>query len=179
MPRATETATFGGGCFWCTEAVMLGVRGVERVVSGYAGGPEIDPTYEQVCSGRTGHAEVVQVTFDPAVVSYRDLLGIFFATHDPTTPDRQGADVGPQYRSIVLTHSDEQRDEARRAIADLEREGVWDAPIVTRVEPLDRFWPAESYHQRYFERNPGQPYCRVVIEPKVAKLRRSYAHLLR
>ena len=119
------------------------------------------------------------MTFDPAVVSYRDLLGIFFATHDPTTPDRQGADVGPQYRSIVLTHSDEQRDEARRAIADLEREGVWDAPVVTQVEPLEQFWPAESYHQRYFERNPGQPYCRVVIEPKVAKLRRSFAHLLR
>ena len=178
-PRATETATLGGGCFWCTEAVMNDVRGVERVVSGYAGGDEPNPTYEAVCSGTTGHAEVVQVTFDPAVVSYRDLLRVFFATHDPTTPARQGADVGPQYRSIVLTHSDDQRRAAEEVIAELEREAVWDAPIVTQVAPLTRFYPAEAYHHRYFERNPRQPYCQVVIAPKVAKLRRGFAHLLR
>jgi peptide-methionine (S)-S-oxide reductase len=174
-----DTATLGGGCFWCTEAVMNDVRGVERVASGYAGGHVPDPTYEQVCTGATGHAEVVQVTFDPAVVSYRDLLRIFFATHDPTTPNRQGADVGPQYRSIIFTNSDEQRRVAEEVIAELEREGVWDAPIVTQVEPLTTFYPAETYHTRYYERNPRQPYCQVVIAPKVAKLRRSFAEMLK
>lgn len=174
-----DTATLGGGCFWCTEAVMNDVRGVERVASGYAGGHVPDPTYEQVCTGATGHAEVVQVTFDPAVVSYRDLLRIFFATHDPTTPNRQGADVGPQYRSIIFTSSDEQRRVAEEVIAELEREGVWDAPIVTQVEPLTTFYPAETYHTRYYERNPRQPYCQVVIAPKVAKLRRSFAEMLK
>ena len=176
---ALETATLGGGCFWCTEAVMNDVRGVERVVSGYAGGHVPDPTYEQVCTGTTGHAEVVQVTFDPAVVSYRDVLRIFFATHDPTTPNRQGADVGPQYRSIILTASDEQRRVAEEVIAELEREGVWDAPIVTQVEPLTAFYPAETYHHRYFDRNPRQPYCQVVIAPKVAKFRSGFAEMLK
>jgi peptide-methionine (S)-S-oxide reductase len=178
-PENFETATLGGGCFWCTEAVMDGLRGVTRVVSGYAGGTEPNPTYEDVCAHRTGHAEVVQVTFDPTEISYRDLLRVFFATHDPTTPNRQGADVGPQYRSIVLTHSEAQAETARAVIAELDAEGVWDAPIVTTVEPLTTFWPAEAYHQRYFERNPRQGYCQVVIAPKVSKLRREFADRLR
>ena len=174
-----ETATLGGGCFWCTEAVMLGLRGVTRVVSGYAGGADPNPTYEAVCSGQTGHAEVVQVTFDPSEISYRDLLRIFFATHDPTTLNRQGADVGTQYRSIVFTHSDEQRDTANAVIAELGAEEVWDAPIVTKVEPLPAFYPAEAYHHRYYERNPRQGYCQAVIAPKVSKLRREFADRLR
>ena len=169
-----EVATLGGGCFWCLEAVYRDVRGVERVVSGYAGGQTPRPSYEQVCSGRTGHAEVVQVTFDPRVVPYRELLEIFFTIHDPTTPNRQGADVGTQYRSIVLYHSPEQERAAREVIEELEANRVWDAPIVTRVEPLEAFYPAEEYHQRYFERNPNQPYCQIVIAPKVAKFRQKY-----
>ena len=170
----SEVATLGGGCFWCLEAVYRDVRGVERVVSGYAGGQMPRPTYEQVCSGRTGHAEVVQVTFDPRVVSYRELLEVFFTIHDPTTPNRQGADVGTQYRSIVLYHSPEQEQTAREVIQELEANRVWDAPIVTQVEPLEAFYPAEEYHQRYFERNPNQPYCQIVIAPKVAKFRQKY-----
>ena len=169
-----EVATLGGGCFWCLEAVYRDVRGIERVVSGYAGGQTPHPSYEQVCSGRTGHAEVVQVTFDPRVVSYRELLEVFFTIHDPTTPNRQGADVGTQYRSIVLYHSPEQERAAREVIEELEANRVWDAPIVTRVEPLEAFYPAEEYHQRYFERNPNQPYCQIVIAPKVAKFRQKY-----
>lgn len=177
--RRTETATLGGGCFWCTEAVYQDLRGVERVVSGYAGGEVPSPTYQQVCSGSTGHAEVVQVTFDPQVLSYRDVLGIFFTVHDPTTKDRQGADVGTQYRSIVLTHDDEQARIAREVIREVEGEGVWDAPLVTQVEPLETFYPAEPYHQNFFKNNPGQGYCRAVIAPKVAKFRQRYAELLR
>ena len=169
-----ELATLGGGCFWCLEAVYRDVRGVERVVSGYAGGQVRKPSYEQVCSGRTGHAEVVQVTFDPNVVSYRELLEVFFTIHDPTTPDRQGADVGTQYRSIVLHHSPEQQQTAQAVIAEMTAARVWDAPIVTQVEPLDVFYPAEDYHQEYFLRNPNQPYCQVVIAPKVAKFRQKY-----
>ena len=170
----SEVATLGGGCFWCLEAVYRDVRGIERVVSGYAGGQTPHPSYEQVCSGRTGHAEVVQLTFDPNVVSYRELLEVFFTIHDPTTPNRQGADVGTQYRSIVLYHSPEQEQTAREVIKDLEANRVWDAPIVTQVEALDAFYPAEEYHQRYFERNPNQPYCQIVIAPKVAKFRQKY-----
>jgi len=173
--RGLETATLGGGCFWCLEAVYEDVRGVERVVSGYAGGAEPNPTYEQVCSGRTGHAEVVQLTFDPAEISYRELLEIFFTIHDPTTPNRQGGDVGPQYRSIVLAHDDAQAETARAVMAELAAEGVWEAPIVTQVVPLDRFWPAEAYHQHYFARNPRQAYCQVVVAPKVAKFRQKFA----
>jgi len=168
---ATETATFGGGCFWCLEAVFERLQGVERVVSGYAGGHATDPTYEEVCSGRTGHAEVVQVNFDPRTVSYRELLEVFFSIHDPTTPDRQGADVGPQYRSIVLAHSEEQRREAEGTIKELTDMKLFDAPIVTQVVALERFYAAEEYHQGYFRKNPQQPYCRVIVAPKLAKFR--------
>jgi len=173
------TATFGGGCFWCLDAVYRGVEGVHEVVSGYAAGSVEHPSYAHVCEGTTGHAEVVQVHYDPDAVSYRDLLGIFFSIHDPTTKDRQGADVGTQYRSIVLTHDDAQAREAREVIEALEKEGVWGAPIVTEVEPLETFWPGEQYHQNFFANNPGQGYCQVVIAPKVAKFRQRYAHLLK
>ncbi len=175
----TQTATFGGGCFWCVEAVMQPLRGVREVVSGYAGGRVPSPTYREVCSGRTGHAEVVQVTFDPAEVSFRDLLHVFFATHDPTTKDRQGADRGTQYRSVVLYHDDEQRQAAEEVITALDAEGVFDAPIVTEVAPLETFYPAEEHHQDYFRRNPAQPYCQAVIAPKVAKLRSRYLDRLK
>jgi peptide-methionine (S)-S-oxide reductase len=169
-----ETATLGGGCFWCLEAVYKDLKGVERVVSGYAGGQALNPTYEQVCGGRTGHAEVVQITYDPAVVSYRDLLDVFFTIHDPTTKDRQGADVGPQYRSIILYHSPEQKADAERAIAEQGEKGIWSAAIVTEVVPLEKFWPGEDYHQDYFEQNPRQRYCQIVIAPKVAKFRKEH-----
>lgn len=176
-----QTAVFGGGCFWCTEAAFQVIRGVSRVVPGYAGGPvgKPAPSYEQVCTGRTGHAEVVQVTYDPEVVSYKELLAVFFATHDPTTLNRQGNDVGTQYRSVVFHHSEEQRRTALDTIAALDGEGVWDAPIVTQVAPLDTFWEAEEHHQEYFRRNPYQPYCQVVVAPKVAKSRQRFAHRLR
>ena len=174
-----ETATLGGGCFWCLEAVFERVEGVTSVTSGYAGGHEENPTYHEVCAGGTGHAEVVRITYDPAVIAYRELLEIFLATHDPTTPDRQGHDVGTQYRSIILAESEAQRETAREVMVALEAEGVFDAPIVTRLEPLERFYPAEAYHNEYYRRNPNQPYCRAVIAPKVAKLREKYAHRLR
>jgi peptide-methionine (S)-S-oxide reductase len=148
-------------------------------VSGYAGGQVENPTYEQVCGGRTGHAEVVQITYDPAVVSYRDLLDVFFTIHDPTTPDQQGADIGPQYRSIILYHSPEQKADAERAIAEQGEKGVWDAPIVTEVVPLETFYPGEEYHQDYYERNPRQRYCQIVIAPKVAKFRKQYLDRLK
>jgi peptide-methionine (S)-S-oxide reductase len=175
---ATETATLGGGCFWCLEAAFTELRGVTRVESGYAGGPEEQPSYQQVCAGRTGHAEVVQVDYDPTVLTYRDVLHVFFTIHDPTTPNRQGADVGPQYRSIILYHSPEQKSIAEQVIADLESEGVWKG-IVTEVVPLERFWPAEGYHRDYYRRNPDQAYCRVVIAPKIAKLRKHHMDKLR
>ena len=168
----TQSIVLGGGCFWCVEAVMKPLRGVERVVSGYANGHVKNPTYREVCSGRTGHNEVVEVTFDPDVVSLRDLLGVFFATHDPTTLNRQGADRGTQYRSGVYTTSDAQREAAEAVIAEVA--GAFDDPIVTEVVPLESFYPAEDYHQDYFERNPAQPYCAAVIAPKVAKLRAHY-----
>lgn len=174
-----ETATLGGGCFWCLEAAFLELDGVHDVVSGYAGGHTSDPTYGEVCSGRTGHAEVVQVTFDPERIGYEDLLGVFFTIHDPTTPDRQGNDVGSQYRSIILFHDSAQEAAARATIARLAHEGVWPDPIVTQVEPLRVFYPAEREHHRYFERNPGQPYCAVVVAPKVAKVRKAYFDRLR
>lgn len=176
---ALEQATLGGGCFWCLDAVFRRLRGVERVESGYAGGHVPDPTYEQVCGKATGHAEVVRVTYDPRVVSYRELLEVFFGTHDPTTPDRQGADVGPQYRSAIFAEDDAQRREADAVIAELGREGVFGAPIVTAVAPLDRFWPAEAYHQDYYSRHRLQPYCAFVIGPKVGKLRQKFAGKLR
>lgn len=174
-----ETATLGGGCFWCLEAVYDDVRGVVDVVSGYSGGRRPNPTYEQVCAGVTGHAEVVQVTFDPAVISYRDILGIFFSIHDPTTLNRQGADVGTQYRSVVFHHSPEQKRVAEEMIASIAADGVYDAPIVTEVAEADVFYPAEDYHQEYFRRNPTQPYCNAVVGPKVSKFRRKYSELLK
>ncbi len=174
-----ETATLGGGCFWCLEAVFERLAGVERVVSGYAGGHTAHPTYREVSGGRTGHAEVVQVTFDPSVLPYRELLELFFAFHDPTTPDQQGPDFGPQYRSIVLAHSDDQARTAREVIAALEGADTFGAPVVTEVKPLERFWPAEPGHQEYYRRNPDQPYCRAMITPKLAKLRAKYAGRLR
>ena len=174
-----ERATLGGGCFWCLEAVYERVRGVSGVRSGYAGGTTAEPSYAQVCSGATGHAEVVEVTFDPAEIGYAESLEIFFAIHDPTTLNRQGADVGTQYRSAIFYESEAQRDTARVVIAALEAEGVWDAPIVTEVAPLETFWVAEDHHQEYFRRNPGQPYCQVVVAPKVAKFRQKFAHRLR
>jgi peptide-methionine (S)-S-oxide reductase len=169
-----EIATLGGGCFWCLDAVFRQLRGVEKVESGYAGGTQPDPTYRDVCSGTTGHAEVVQVTFDPSEIAYRDLLGVFFSIHDPTTVDRQGADVGTQYRSIVLYHSDEQRATAEQVMNELKDQQVWDDPIVTEIEPLATFYPAETYHQDYFANNPRQPYCQAVIAPKVSKFRKAY-----
>lgn len=174
-----EVATLGGGCFWCLEPLFKAMRGVESAVSGYAGGTVENPTYRQVCNGNTGHAEVVQVTFDPDVISYRELLEVFLTMHDPTTRDRQGADVGTQYRSIILTHGPEQEAAARAAIAAMGDGRVWDAPIVTEVTPLTVFYPAEAYHQDYYERNPSQGYCRAVIAPKVAKFRKYYADRLR
>lgn len=179
MGSERETIVLGGGCFWCVEAVYLAVEGVTEVVSGYAGGQVPDPTYRQVCSGSTGHAEVVRVTFDPAIIDLADILRIFFSVHDPTTPNRQGADVGTQYRSIVLTGDEEQAGVVREVMAEVEAEGVWDDPLVTEVEPLVKFWEAEEYHQDYFARNPGQGYCRAVVAPKVAKFRKRFAHRLR
>jgi peptide-methionine (S)-S-oxide reductase len=178
-PRPTETATLGGGCFWCLEAVYLDLRGIQRVVSGYAGGHVANPTYYQVCDGDTGHAEVVQVTFDPVEVTYADLLRVFFAIHDPTTLNRQGADVGTQYRSIILTHSPEQEATAREVMAEIDASGIWGKPLVTEIAPLTAFYPAEDYHQDYFARNPYQPYCQAVVAPKVAKFRKQFADRLR
>ena len=175
----TELATLAGGCFWCLEAAYEQLKGVSKVTSGYAGGSLEAPTYEAVCSGTTGHAEVVQLQFDPMVISYRDLLDVFFTIHDPTTQDRQGNDVGPQYRSAIFTHSPEQAQVARETIAELTARAVWPDPIVTEVTPLDRFWPAEAYHHGYFRRNPMQPYCLFVVAPKVAKLRKEHFNRLR
>jgi peptide-methionine (S)-S-oxide reductase len=178
MPNR-EQATLAGGCFWCLEAVFEQVRGVEKVVSGYAGGAAENPTYNQVCGGNTGHAEVVQVTFDPSVISYREILEVFFGTHDPTTLDRQGPDVGTQYRSAIYYHSPEQKQVAESLIAELNKEGIWDRLIVTEVAPLTTFYPAEDYHQGYFRANPSQPYCAAVVGPKVAKFRQKFATKLR
>jgi peptide-methionine (S)-S-oxide reductase len=178
-PSRPEVATLAGGCFWCLEAVFDELEGVQDVVSGYAGGSVPQPTYKQVCNGDTGHAEVVQVTFDPAVLSYRDLLKVFFAIHDPTTLNRQGGDVGTPYRSAIFTHSDEQEKLADEVIAELNAEKIWDDPIVTEVVPAESFYPAEDYHQEYFRRNPNQGYCRMVIAPKVAKFRKEYLARLR
>jgi peptide-methionine (S)-S-oxide reductase len=166
-----ETATLAGGCFWCIEAVFEQLAGVQTVESGYAGGTVAHPTYEQVCEGTTGHTEAVQVTFDPAVITFRDLLEVFFTVHDPTTPNQQGPDVGTQYRSAVFTRSPEQEKAARAVIAQFEKERVWDGPIVTEVVPFTAFWPAEAYHRQFFRRNPNQLYCKVQITPKLAKLR--------
>ncbi len=174
-----ERATLGGGCFWCLEAAFDQLRGVTRVVSGYAGGRGPNPTYEAVCTGTTGHAEVVQIEFDPAVISFRELVEVFFTIHDPTTPDRQGPDVGTQYRSVIFHHGDDQRAVAQQVIKELEATKVWHDPIVTELVPFTAFYPAEGYHQGYYRRNANQPYCRAVIAPKVAKLRSEYFAKLR
>ena len=173
-----EVATLGGGCFWCLDAVFRQLRGVEKVAAGYAGGTKQNPTYREVCTGTTGHAEVVQITFEPSVVTYRDLLDVFFTIHDPTTVDRQGGDIGPQYRSIILYQSPEQERTAREAIATVEAEKLWDDPIVTRIEPLRTFFPAEQYHQDYYANKPRQAYCQAVIAPKVAKFRKKFLERL-
>jgi peptide-methionine (S)-S-oxide reductase len=177
--RDLEVATLGGGCFWCLEVVFDELQGVQDVVSGYAGGTVENPTYEQVSMGNTGHAEVVQVTFDPQVISYREILEVFFDIHDPTTLNRQGADVGPQYRSVILYRHAQQKAIAEEVVRELEGSGTWSNPIVTEIVPLEAFYEAEAYHQEYFEKNPRQPYCRAVISPKVAKFRKRHSFRLR
>ena len=174
-----EIATLGGGCFWCLEAVYVELRGVEKVVSGYAGGHVKNPTYREVCSGSTGHAEVVQVTFDPTVISFADILRVFFTIHDPTTLNRQGADVGTQYRSAIYYHDDAQKQTAIAVMNEIAAQRIWPNPLVTELAPLDVFYPAEEYHQDYFARNPMQPYCQVVVAPKVAKFRKQYFQQLK
>lgn len=169
-----ELATLGSGCFWCTEAVFQQLKGVKSVKSGYAGGTTENPTYEQVCTGRTGHAEVIQVEFDPSVISYEELLEVFFETHDPTTMNRQGNDVGTQYRSIILYHSDEQKEIAERVKKRLDESGKWKNPIVTEIKPFTEFYIAENYHQDYYNQNKNQPYCRIVISPKLQKFEKSF-----
>lgn len=169
-----EVATLAGGCFWCLDAVFKDLQGVEKVESGYSGGHLPDPSYQQVCMGTTGHAEVVQVTFDPRALTFKELLEVFFAIHDPTTLNRQGADVGTQYRSAIFYHTPEQKEIAEQVIAELNGSDIWDAPIVTELTSFTKFYPAEDYHQGYYEQNPNQPYCSVVIAPKVAKFRKKY-----
>jgi peptide-methionine (S)-S-oxide reductase len=176
---STETITLAGGCFWCLEAIFDQVRGVTDVVSGYAGGTVVNPSYELVCTGSTGHAEVVQVTFDPAVISYRDILGIFFDIHDPTTLNRQGADIGTQYRSVVFYHDERQKADAESVIGDLIEASTYNAPIVTEVTALSAYYPAEDYHQEFFENNPSRPYCRAVVGPKVAKFQKHFSERLK
>lgn len=175
----TETATLGGGCFWCLEAPYDSLKGVIAVESGYTGGHVPNPTYRQVCTGATGHAEVVQVVFDPAVITYKDILDVFFTLHDPTTLNRQGNDAGTQYRSAIYYHDDTQKAVAEQKIKELTAEKVWNNPIVTEVTPLEKYYPAEDYHQEYFVNNPGQPYCQMVVAPKVAKFRKQYLDKLK
>ena len=175
----SQVATLGGGCFWCLEAVYEQLDGVIGVESGYAGGAVPSPTYQQVCTGRTGHAEVVQITFEPEVITFEELLSVFFTIHDPTTLNRQGADVGTQYRSAIFYHDEKQRTVAEAVIQRIEAEAIWDRSIVTEVAPLEVFYKAEDYHQEYYRRNGGQPYCQAVIAPKVAKFRRQYFEKLR
>lgn len=174
-----EIATFGGGCFWCLDPIFAELIGVDKVEVGYSGGKINHPTYQQVSSKTTGHAEAVQVTFDPGEISYEEILKIFFTYHDPTTLNRQGGDVGPQYRSVILYHDDTQREVAEKVIKEIESEGIWPDPIVTEISPIEEFFIAEDYHQEYFKRNPEQGYCRVVITPKVVKFRKSYADRLK
>lgn len=174
-----ETATLAAGCFWCVEAVFDDLKGVEDVVSGYSGGHKENPTYQEVCSETTGHAEVVQITFDPAELSFADLLRVFFSVHDPTQLNRQGNDIGTSYRSAVFYHSEEQKQAALEVIEEIDREGIYDKPIVTEVTAFDKFWPAEDYHQEYFANNPNQPYCAAVVAPKVAKFRQKYVSRLK
>jgi peptide-methionine (S)-S-oxide reductase len=179
LQHGKEVATLGGGCFWCLEAVFVELKGVERVESGYAGGAVPNPTYRAVCTGTTGHAEVVQVTYDPDVISYREILQVFFTIHDPTTLNRQGADVGSQYRSAIFYHNQEQKETAEAVIAELEKEKLWHNPIVTQVAPLEAFYVAEDYHQEYYKYNSMQPYCQFVIRPKVVKFRKAFVEKLK
>jgi peptide-methionine (S)-S-oxide reductase len=175
----TEKAYFGGGCFWCLDAAFSRLKGVGLVMAGYAGGEKADPTYEQVCGGKTGHAEVVEVSFDPVVISYETLLELFFLLHDPTTPNRQGNDVGTQYRSVILYADEKQREMAKKILEKIEKEGLYANPIVTEIVKLDAFYPAEQYHQKYFEKNPDAAYCQLVIEPKLSKFRKKFAEYYR
>jgi peptide-methionine (S)-S-oxide reductase len=174
-----QTATLGGGCFWCIEAIFDEIEGVEDVVSGYAGGHKENPTYQEVCTGTTGHAEVVQIKFNPEIISYEDILRVFFSVHDPTTLNRQGNDIGTQYRSVIFYHSEEQKEAAEKIIKEITEAKVYKNPIVTEVTEFKNFYPAEDYHQEYFARNPYQPYCMVVVAPKVAKFRKTFAHRLK
>ena len=179
MEKKLETATLAAGCFWCIEAVLDDLKGVEDVVSGYSGGTTIDPTYREVCSGTTGHAEVAEIRFDPNEISFKELLQVFFAVHDPTTLNRQGNDVGTQYRSAIFYHNDEQRRIAEETVKEIDAEGIYDDPIVTEIVPFEKFYPAEDYHQEYFANNPTQPYCVAVVAPKVAKFRQKYVNRLK
>ena len=174
-----ETATLAAGCFWCVEAVFDDLKGVEDVVSGYSGGHTENPTYRQVCDGNTGHAEVAQIRFDPSVISFKDVLRVFFSVHDPTTMNRQGNDIGTQYRSAIFYHDEDQKQDAEDVIKEITDEGVYDDPIVTEVTPFERFWPAEDYHQEYFANNPNVPYCAAVVSPKVKKFRQKFADRLK
>ena len=174
-----ERATLAGGCFWCTESVFDELRGVESVVSGYSGGHKDSPTYQEVCTGTTGHAEVIQIEFDPAEIDFSDILRVFFTVHDPTTLNRQGGDIGTQYRSSVFYHSEAQKQAAEDVIREIDAAAIYPNPIVTEVVPFEKFWPAEDYHQEYFVNNPNQPYCSAVIAPKVAKFRKMYAERLK
>jgi peptide-methionine (S)-S-oxide reductase len=179
MEKNLETATLGAGCFWCVEAVFDDLRGVEDVVSGYSGGNKDNPTYQEVCSESTGHAEVVRLTFDPQIIDFSDILRVFFTVHDPTQLNRQGNDIGTSYRSAIFYHNDEQRQAAEEVIKEITDEGIYDKPIVTEVTAFDKFWPAENYHQEYFANNPNQPYCAAVVAPKVAKFRKKFVDRLK
>ncbi|MGC2033976.1 MAG: peptide-methionine (S)-S-oxide reductase MsrA [Thermoplasmata archaeon] len=177
--RPRELATLGGGCFWCTEAIFSDLVGVESVLPGYAGGKAPNPSYEAVCGGNTGHAEVVQLTFDPEAVSFKDILRVFFTVHDPTTKNRQGADVGTQYRSVILFHGPTQKEQAGEVIREIDAAKIWKKPIVTELAPFTVFYPAEEYHRNYFQRNPESSYCQLVVAPKVAKFRKQFVDRLR
>lgn len=179
MAQTKETAVFGGGCFWCTEAIFSELRGVTSVAPGYAGGATANPSYEQVCSGKTGHAEIIKIEFDPTQISFNDLLTVFFATHDPTTFNRQGNDVGTQYRSVILYTTDEQKQAAEAFVKKLSSSDPSGKPVVTEIKPLDKFYEAEDYHRNYFKNNSSQPYCQLIIEPKVLKLQKEFAELLK
>lgn len=177
--ESMKEATFGAGCFWCVEAVFEELKGVDQVIAGYAGGHVDDPTYQQVTTGTTGHAEVARLTYDPDIISYEQLLTVFWHTHNPTTPNRQGADVGPQYRSVIFYHSEEQRETAEQSLRETDASDLWEDPIVTEIEPLENFYRAENYHQNYYENNPNAGYCQVVIAPKLKKLRREFSELIK
>jgi len=179
MTNKMEEATFGAGCFWCVEAIFQDLKGVVAVESGYAGGKIKNPTYKEICSGLTGHAEVIRITFDPSVITFADLVRVLFVVHDPTTLNRQGNDVGTQYRSVIFYNSEEQKETAQRIKEEFEQKAIYDAPIVTQIEPLTNYYPAEQYHQNYYKDNPNQPYCKAIITPKVQKFRKHYFNLLR